>query len=314
MGEPSCAQLSVASDLPVAWASAVEALHVRLAGLGAADCLPMSLSIERGEAGVRIVAITPDGRRAERAVGQPADLVPVALGLVAALPPLPKPPEPSPAASRPPVASPPASPAPPPFSARPGSASPPAPEPGRLPSVAMAPPLRVWLGLGTGVRLTAPQGLTVLDVEGRADLIRAPWLVFVTVRSAVLSCLGEQGVDCDVYEDVSAGAGLARRVRAGAALLDFGVSPSLAWMHMELDGVGEEVSARGAVVALRLDGSARLAVPFGDSVSLTVTVDAGLSPTLLASPARLSSPAGGTAPPFPTFYGGVRIGFAAAVL
>jgi hypothetical protein len=147
------------------------------------------------------------------------------------------------------------------------------------------------------------------------DLVRTPWIVFTTLRSAVLSCLGEQGTDCDVYQDLDLGVGLARRFRAGAAFLDLGMSPSLTWMHMELDGADEAQSGGGQIFALRIDASGRMLVPVTASTDLTVTVGAGLSPTLLVSPARPTPPVGATTgPPFPAFSGGVRIGFVTSVL
>jgi hypothetical protein len=179
----------------------------------------------------------------------------------------------------------------------------------------MASPSALWLGLGAGVRLTAPQGFTVLDLEARADVPRGPWVFFGTFGAAVVSCLGQQGVDCDVYNDISAGAGVARRVQAGAALIDLGLAPSIAWMHIELDGAAEDEAVVGGTFALRVDGSARLLVPLGERTALTVTVDLGLSPSLLIAPQRLASPSSTVnVPPFPTYTGGVRLGFAAGVL
>ena len=176
----------------------------------------------------------------------------------------------------------------------------------------------IWAGLTAGVRLTAPTAVTVLDVEGRLDVILGRWLLLSTIRSAVVSCLPGQGLDCDVYEDVSFGVGVGRRVRAGSAAVDFGVEPSVVWMHMEYDvpGGSEAQSVAGSEVALRVDASARLAVPLSESWALTVTIDAGLAPTMLQT-TRLEIPADlaglPAPPPFPAWTGGVRVGASGAL-
>ncbi|HEY6462898.1 MAG TPA: hypothetical protein VIY73_22160 [Polyangiaceae bacterium] len=290
------------ADLPVPWRDAIEALRARTASVPASECVPLRLVVEHRGDGVRIVAIAPDGRRAERPVPHPDDLVPVALGLLAA-PPAPAPalalvtplaPVPAPAPALTPAPAPALAPAP-------------APSPAPIPSI--------WLGFALGVRLTAPRGFTVLDAELRGDLLSGPWAVFATVRSAVLSCLGAQGVDCDVYDDVAAGVGLARRVRASASAVDVGLEPSLAWTHMELDGADEINSVAGAIVELRLDASARLVVPVGQATMLTVTFDLGLSPSLLASPQQLAhAPGIADVPPFPPYWGGLRLGLSRGLL
>jgi hypothetical protein len=289
-----CGEVVASEDLPVPWSAAVEALRARIASIPAAECVPLRLVVEHRGDDVRVVAIASDGRRAERPVPHPDDLVPVALGLLAA------PPAPAP----PPASAPGPAPAPPPAPA-------PAPTPARAPAPTASPLPPIWLGFALGVRLTAPRGFTVLDTELRGDVVSGPWVVFATVRSAVLSCLGAQGVDCDVYDDVAAGVGLARRMRASASAVDLGLEPSLAWTHMELDGADEINSVAGAVVELRLDASARLVVPVGETTSLTVTLDLGLSPSLLASPQRLANAPGiADVAPFPSYWGGVRLGLA----
>src|SRR6202041_1027909 len=87
----------------------------------------------------------------------------------------------------------------------------PAPHPAPEASAAVAStraPTELWLGLSAGLRLTAPTDVFVLDVEARADLLLGNWLLLANVRSAVVSCTGQQGVDCDIYNDVSAGVGV----------------------------------------------------------------------------------------------------------
>ena len=194
--------------------------------------------------------------------------------------------------------------------ARPAEAGPRAPSP-------LPPTLGAWAGLAAGVRLADPTGVTVLDVEARADLFLDRWLAMMTIRSAVASCLGRQGVDCDVYNDVSVGVGAGRRLRAGTAAVDVALEPSVVWMRMEYDGGvgGESAGGQGTEVTLRVDASARLAVPLGPSWALTLTVDAGLAPSLLASPTKITLPPGaGDVPAFPAWTGGVRVGASGALL
>jgi hypothetical protein len=171
------------------------------------------------------------------------------------------------------------------------------------------------------VRLTAPTNLTVLDVEARADLLLHPWLLVATIRSAVVSCAGQQGVDCDVYNDVSTGVGVGRRFETGPAAVDLAFEPSVVVMHMEYDFPAgfEGAPVEGTEVALRVDASARLAVPLGPNWALTVTVDGGLSPAMLVSPSQLAVPGGAPKgsegpPPFPAWMGGVRVGASGALL
>jgi hypothetical protein len=284
----------VDGELPAGWRDSVDVLRARVAEMRPGECVPTHLAVETRHGTFWIVATARDGRRAERPVRRPDDLVPVALGLIAGIPPTPGPP------SAPPPPQSPSSPEAPPVPIAP---PPPPPEPPR-------PEPTVWLGLDAGVRLTAPRGFTVLDVEVRGDLVRGPWVFFGTLRSAVLSCLGEQGVDCDVYNDLGAGVGVARRLLAAAAAIDLGLEPWVAWTHMEIDGSTEANSVSGGNVELRIDASSRLTVPVSDSTNLTVSLDVGVSPSLLVSPAQLpSSAAVPTVPPFPPVWGGVRLGF-----
>ena len=181
------------------------------------------------------------------------------------------------------------------------------------------PKVGVWAGLDAGIRLTAPTDLIVLDVEARADLFLDRWLLLATIRSALVSCLGEQGVDCDVYNDVSMGLGVGRRIVAETTAVDIALEPSFVVMHMEYDSPSgnEAQPVDGTLAALRVDASVRLAVPLGNSWHITLTLDAGLAPSLLASPTRLELPpgtAGPLPPPFPAWTGGVRLGASGALL
>src|ERR1700690_2344957 len=292
-----CARVVALTEVSPAWAAAVGDLRKQIARLAASECQAMTLSLEPQDTEMRIVAMTPDGRRTERTVNAPDSLVAVAMGLLMAVP-----------GEAP---------------ATPPEPTPPAPRPSDHPPAILAagaapetPPrtIALWMGLSGGVRLTAPTALSVLDLEARADILLDHWLMLITLRSAVVSCLGQQGVDCDVYNDVSIGAGVGRRFRIGVPDVDLAFEPSLVVMHMEYDGAGAEgQTVVDTDVALRLDVSARLAVPVAPQWALTVTLDGGLAPSMLARPARLEVPlgAGGgvqSLPPFPAWSGGVRLG------
>jgi hypothetical protein len=176
-------------------------------------------------------------------------------------------------------------------------------------------------GLSSGIRLTVPTAVLVVDVEARADLVIGSWLMMATIRSAVASCLGQQGIDCDVYTDVSVGIGVGRRFRAGVAVVDLTLAPSFVVMNMEYDipPGSERQEVEGTVSALRFDLSSRLAVPLATGWALTLTVDGGVAPTLVVHSDRLdlplSAPAGTPlVPPFPAWTGGVRLGVIGALL
>lgn len=303
LADEPCAGVRVPSALAPSWADAIAELRKQIALLPSTECQPMILSIESSEGGVRIVAFTGDGRRAEREVTGAESLVATALGLVMAIPGQGPSAPPPPASSAPPV---------PPRATDSRSGLPSPPE-GRK--------IALWTGLSAGVRLTAPTSATVVDVEARADLLIDHWLMLATIRSALVSCLGEQGLDCDAYNDVSLGVGVGRRLPAGAAAIDIALEPSIVAMHMEYDGPegSEDASVSGSEVALRLDASVRLAVPVGKNWAITLTMDAGVAPALLANPTRLEVPANlassvGTPPPFPAWTGGLRVGASGALL
>jgi len=320
-----CAQVVAPAGLSPEWAAAVENLRRQIAQLSAAECQAMTISIEPKEEGTRIVATTSDGRRTSRTIKGPDVLSPVAIGLLItvgaepAASPVAAPPSASAAAPPPPA--PPAAPAP---TAAPSAAHPSA---GRTaahlasPVEPTAKTIALWAGVSGGIRLTAPTGLSVLDVEARADLFLEPWLMLIAVRSALVACLGQQGVDCDVYNDVSIGVGVGRRFHIGAPDIDVAFEPSLVVMHMEYDSdsSGEGQTVVDTDTALRLDVSARLSIPFDPSWALTLTLDGGLAPSMLARPANIQLPIGGAAgaqtlPPFPAWSGGLRLGVSGALL
>jgi hypothetical protein len=306
----ACAVAVTSKSLSPSWSEAVAELKDQIARLTSSECEPMILSLEPFDRGLRIVAAAPDGRRAERTVRRPEALVATALGLVMAIP--------APEDTQD---------APPPITPVPPSPTPPETPPSPTRRMTAAPArvaptqVGVWAGLSAGLRLTAPTDATVLDVEARGDVLFERWLLLATIRSAVVSCTGTQGLDCDVYTDVSAGLGVGRRFRAGPAEVDVALEPSVVVMHMEYDPVGgsEAQAWTGTLATLRADLSARLALPLGKSWALTVTADGGLAPTILASPTRLQPPAGSTPtagqpPPFPAWTGGLRLGASGVLL
>ena len=311
--DDSCAVTVASPGLGPAWMGAVAELKAQIARLAGSECQPMVLSIEPSDGWVRVVATTPDGRRAERTVRRPEALVATALGLLMAIP-----------AAEPERTS--ATPAPSPTPLPPT----PAPPTRQSPPIGVSPvvvaevarqPIGVWAGLSAGLRLTAPTAVTVLDVEARGDVMFERWLLLATIRSAVMSCVGQQGLDCDVYTDVSAGLGVGRRLHAGPAEIDVAFEPSLVVMHMEYDAypTAEGQAWTGTLVTLRADLSARLALPLGHGWALTVTFDGGLAPTILANPTSLQPPPGSPPvseqpPPFPAWTGGLRVGASGALL
>jgi hypothetical protein len=300
-----CARLLTPTALPRPWTAALEDLARQIAALPASDCRPVTLVIAPSREGVRIDVTAFDGGHTSREVLGPDGLVATALGLLLTIP-APLPADPA-STTKPTLAA----------TTIPTPTRPPTPTPDDAPVSPRV--LAVWAGLATGVRLTAPTGVTVLDVEGRLDVMLGRWMLLPTVRSALVSCLGQQGIDCDVYNDVSFGIGVGRRFFAGTAAVDVAFEPSIVWMHMEYDvpGTGEDESVSGSQVALRLDASARLAVPLGPSWAFTLTIDAGLAPTMLQT-TRLELPPNAASdaapPPFPAWTGGVRVGASGALL
>ena len=303
-----CVSLVVADGLDASWSQAVEDLRRELLRPSSIDCVPMTLSVAPAPNGARLDVVSEDGRRAERFVAHEASLVPVALGLVTPIPhedsvasPRVATPPPETAVVSPPAAG--------------ATASPAASTPPQWPRA-----IALWTGLSAGLRFTAPTSATVLDLEARADVVVRSWLILLSIRSALLSCIGQQGLDCDVYTDVSLGVGVGRRFVAGGPSIDLALAPSIVVMNMEYDYGLEDTAIRDTQVVLRIDASARLSVPLARGWALTITLDGGVAPSLVASPARLSVPAaaagavGALPPAFPAWAGGLRLGASAALL
>jgi hypothetical protein len=314
LADEPCARVRAPSDLSPSWALAVDDLRRQIALLPSSDCQPMTLTIESSPGGgIRVVAMASDGRLAEREVRREENLVATALGLIIAIPWQTAPPASAAPSTPTPHPPPPISPAPSDLAA------------GRPPDLPKPSPksreVTLFTGLSAGLRLLAPSSAAVVDVEARADLIVDRWMLVASIRSALVSCLGVQGFDCDIYNDASFGVGVGRRIPAGSASVDVALGPSVVAMHMEYDRVpdSEGASVQGTEVALRIDGSARLAVPVGQNWIITLTMDAGFAPALLAAPVHLDAPGGALAsapgtPLFPPFAGGLRIGASGALL
>jgi hypothetical protein len=301
------------AEAPPEWKAPIKELREKLAAMEIAACTPMRLEIRFSAGGARVVVAAADGRTAERPV-RPDTLVPTALGLVMGIPA-----EASGTAnaSAPTTATATPTPTPTPTSTPTSTSAAPAPAtssfaPTPTSSAPPPPPLGLLASLSFGFRLTAPTSAAALDLEARVDLAVGRWLVLATVRSALVSCLGQQGLDCDAYTDVGGGVGIGRRFSLGPTALDVAFEPQIVAMKMEYDaGNDERTFSQATIPTLFLDVSARLVVPIAAHWGLALTLDGSVAPSILASPTHLELPAGvssGTPLPFPAFTGGVRLG------
>jgi hypothetical protein len=301
--DASCARVQASSELAGPWLDAVHELERQIAQLPPSDCQAATLQIEPTEGAARVVAITPDGRRAERVVRAPAGLVATGLGLVMAIPLAPQastPPAPAiaPAASNPP---------------------PPAPVPGPAVIAAVAPPrLGLWLGLDAGGRTAVPASIAAADVSVHGDIVLDHWLFTIAIRDSVVGFSPGQGVDNDTFREVNVGLGVGRRLTVGETAFDLVLAPAITAMRLEWDYPGDK-DASGEDVELSVNALARVAVPISKSWALTLTVESELVPSNLSSPAHIEPPAGvppgaTQPPPFPAWTGGLRIGAMGAIL
>jgi hypothetical protein len=305
-----CARVLASPDLQGPWLDAVHELERRLAELPVSDCQAATLRVEPSGAAARIVAETPDGRRAERVVKQASSLVATGLGLVMAIPSVP-------AATAPPAS--PASPPPPPTSASAvtlpaldGAAPPPA-------TAAREPHLGLWLGFDLGGRTAVPASVAAADVAAHADLLLGHWILGVSVRYTPVGYAPAQGFDDDAFREVDVGLGVGRRVTVGDTAFDFIAAPAITAMRLEWDFPGHPDTA-GEDVEFAINAQARVAVSLSKDWALTLTLESELVPgNLTASPARIEVPVGVPAsaavpPPFPAWMGGIRLGAMGAVL
>jgi hypothetical protein len=304
--DTSCATVLVSRDLPGAWLDAVHELEHQIAQLPPSDCQAATLRIEPADGAARVVAVTPDGRRAERVVRVPGSLVATGLGLVMAIP-----------LSPPEAPTPPASAAAPPRAA-PGTPPPsPVPGPGVVTAVEL-PRLGLWLGFDAGGRTAVPASIAAADVSVHGDILLDHWLFTIAIRDSVVGFSPGQGVDNDTFREVNVALGVGRRLMVGDTAFDLMVAPAITAMRLEWDFGGGKDSS-GEDVELSVNALARVALPISRSWALTLTVESELVPSNLASPAHVEPPAGvpfgATMPPtFPAWTGGLRFGAMGAVL
>jgi hypothetical protein len=150
-------------------------------------------------------------------------------------------------------------------------------------------------------------------------------MLIAAIRDVPTGLVAAQGVDEDAFREVSAGLGFGRRLVAGEASIDVALEPSLVAMQMEYDFPpgSQPSSVHGSDIELAVDAMVRLALPLSKGWALTITLDADVVPSNVATPARLDVPqslgTGSTTganvpPPFPWITSGVRIGAAGALL
>jgi hypothetical protein len=297
-----CVRLEAEGEMSQAWGDAIDELRRQLAQMPPVECRPVTLVVAtRGDA-VLLVAVAQDGRRAERELTRPSALAPTALGLILSIPgeradatPAGGSASPAPRPAGPPPEPPAKSAAPPAADAAPGARS-----------------LQVGVGFAAGGRVSAPAAITMVDLEGRADLFVDHWFFLASFRYVPLGLASVQGVDADVYREIAVALGAGRRFAlGGGAALDVALSPALIAMRLETDVLpgNESADVYANDIELRLGASARLAVPLGRRWALTVTADTDVAPASLPSPKQV-----GTLLPFPTWTGGLRLGASGALL
>ncbi len=308
-----CARVQASSALAGPWLDAVHELERQLAQLPASDCQSATLLVEPADGGAaRIVAVTPDGRRAERVVKHAGGLVATGLGLVMAIPALPQPPATS--ASAGPSASPPPAPTS-------SIAQPPTTEGTALAhaSPASSPRLGLWLGFDLGGRTAVPASVAAADVAVHGDVLLDRWIFAVSIRYSPVGYALAQGFDNDAFREVDVGLGVGRRITLGDTAFDLIFAPAITAMRMEWDFPGHTDSP-GEDVELAINAQARVAVSLSKDWALTLTLESELVPgNLTTSPARIETPVGvpvtaALPPPFPAWTGGIRFGAMGAVL
>ena len=297
-GDAECARVSASTELAPAWADAVADLKRQLAAIPSAESQPLTLSIEPVASAVRIVALADDGRRVERRVGQPAMLVPIALGLVISIPADPSAETAAPQTTA--SASPPAPPSPSAVEPAPPAPVPVAPSP--MPSHATA----VRLGVALGGRFGVPSTISMIDLEARADLRVDRLLLFASFENVPFGFVSGQGLDADAYRESSIALGLGRTIPVGSCALDLAGAPSIVTMRLSRDAPNH---ARADDVELRVGISARLDVPLSKSWDFTITADTDVIPDALRSANRIDP-----LPAFPAWTSGLRVGASGALL
>ena len=284
--------VSEAPDLAPAWREAAQRLREQLASLEPTECISLALEISPDASAAKVVAVRPDGLRAERRVPRPSSLGAIVLGLVASLP------TPSEAdaatfdASEPPPVREAAD------TPRVDAATLPAP----LATTSPPPPVLLDVGLAGGARFGAPTLLLMVDTELRIDVLVRKWLLMAAFRYAPTG-LSLGPIDI-AYEEFSLALGLGRRAMLGRVALDVALSPTLSFTTMDNDAVS------GAGTQFRLGASARWLIPFTSSLGLSLTLDGEIAPSHLTKPLRVDP----ALPPLPSWTLGLRLGVVGQLL
>jgi hypothetical protein len=304
-----CARVQASPALEARWLEAVHELERQITLLPASDCQAATLQVEPTDGAARVVAVTPDGRRAERVVRSPGSLVATGLGLVMAIPALPEAsPSPSPSAV-PATAPPPATSA---SAQGSGVATP-------NPTTVLPPRLGLWLGIDAGGRTAIPATVAAGDVSVHGDIVLDHWLFTIAIRDAVVGFAPAQGFDNDAFREVNVALGVGRRFEVGETAFDLILAPAISAMRLEWDFPGDRETA-GEDVEFSLNALARVALRLSTTWALTLTLESELVPgNLTASPGAIEIPAGVPAgsslpPSFPAWMCGLRFGVMGAVL
>jgi len=262
------------------------------------ECVPLRLSLEASPEGLLVLAQSPDGRETTRTVRDPVALVPVVLGLLAAVPLETQPPRPGS-----------------PQNGRPAPSAPAAVDPNDLPDFSVPQTRRnaapssvgVTLGLSSGIRVGVPTDVAMWDTELRADVLLRQWSVLALMRYAPLGAVSGIASDPDAYEEIGVGFGVGRELRRGPHTLDLTVLPSVVFVTIETDSPTEKA---GELAQFRLNLAARYGYALGAGWKFTLTLDSEAAPSSLIK-ARYPNP---SLPPVPAWTLGFRLGAAASLL
>lgn len=293
-----CSAVTLRSgDLDGAWRAAVEETRAQIAQLSSSECPTVALSLVQRHGAVVLRAAAPDGRVAEREVRAPSALAAIALGLLAAIPA-----EPVAAVS----AAPPPAPRPPdPSDLPPRDASPP---PGHVAD----PTVQLAVGAAAGARIGEPTRVLMGDLEARADLVAAGWIVVASARFVVVGARPSSAPIAGYsYNEYAFGLGFGRRLAIASTTLDVAILPTLVLMDEEggPSGVPGD-TASGGDSYLRLGATARWNFARAGRWRYGLTLDGDFAPSDVRAARRFDVPL----PPLPTWTTGLRLGAAGDVL
>ena len=291
--EGTCALVALEASpaLDAAWRRATEDLRATLAHeLTEPECVPLRLWVEPSTAGAVVRAQSMDGRETTRPVRDPRALVPVVIGLLASAPV-------EHAASAPPET---------PSAGLERDDTPGFAPRERAENVA-APPVRVALGLSTGVRMGVPTDVAMWDSELRVDVLLQDWSILAFMRYAPLGFVSAIALDSDAYTEIGVGFGVGRELRWGRHTLDLSASPSVVFVTLETDN---PVEREGELSQFRINAAARYGYGTGSWWRLTVTLDSEAAPSSIVK-ARYPVP---TLPPAPAWTVGLRLGASTTLL